>query len=112
MRRSADFTAAVRHGRRARRGSLVVHRCDGPDSSRPALVGFVVGRGVGGSVVRHRVTRRLRALMAARLDRLPAGSAVVVRALPPSAEASSAALATDQDAALDRVARRAAEVAR
>ena len=68
----------------------------------PALVGFVVGKNVGGSVIRHRVARRLRAQMAQRLDRLPEGSRVVVRALPPAAGASSAQLGADLDAVLTK----------
>ncbi len=72
----------------------------------PPRVGFVVGRAVGASVVRHRVTRRLRALTAARLDRLPVGSGLVVRALPGAAAATSAELGADLDAALDRLALR------
>ncbi|HWR46596.1 MAG TPA: ribonuclease P protein component [Pseudonocardiaceae bacterium] len=66
-------------------------------------IGFVVGRTVGGSVVRHRVQRRLRHLMRCRLAALPAGALVVVRALPASAGASSAALGDDLDGALRRL---------
>ncbi len=51
-------------------------------------------------MVRHRVTRRLRHLVAPRLERLPAGSLLVVRALPPAAAATSAELAVDLDAAM------------
>jgi ribonuclease P protein component len=43
--------------------------------------------------------------MTARLDRLPAGSAAVVRALPTAAGAGSAELAADVDRALSRVTR-------
>jgi ribonuclease P protein component len=63
----------------------------------------VVSKAVGNSVVRHRVARRLRHLVSARLGTLPAGSALVVRALPPSAGASSAELGADLDAALRRL---------
>jgi ribonuclease P protein component len=63
----------------------------------------VVGRKVGGSVVRHRVQRRLRHLMRARLAALPARALVVVRALPASAGASSAALGDELDVALRRL---------
>ena len=66
------------------------------------LVGFVVGRSVGGSVVRHRVSRQLRAQMAARIASLQPGTAVVVRALPEAARATSAELGRDLDAALAR----------
>jgi ribonuclease P protein component len=66
-------------------------------------VGFVVSKAVGNSVVRHRVSRRLRHQMAERLGQLPVGAAVVVRALPPAATASSAELGKDLDAALRRL---------
>ena len=66
-------------------------------------VGFVVGRAVGNAVVRHRVQRRLRHLCRERLDRLPAGSGVVVRALPPAAAATYQELGTDLDRCLQRV---------
>ena len=62
--------------------------------------GFVVSRAVGGSVVRHRVVRRLRHLLRGRLADLPAGSRLVVRALPPAADAPSSVLAHDLDSAL------------
>jgi ribonuclease P protein component len=104
MRRSADFAAVVRTGARVRRGSLVVHQLAGL-SDGPATAGLVVGRSVGGSVVRHRVSRRLRAQLAARVQLLPVGSGSVVRALPPSASASSAEFGRDLDAALSKLAR-------
>jgi len=66
-------------------------------------VGFVVSRTVGPAVVRNRVLRRLRHLMAARLDRLPGGSRVVVRAFPLAAAASSTGLAQALDRALGQV---------
>jgi ribonuclease P protein component len=104
MRRSTDFTSVVRSGSRSRRGCVVVHHRAtlGPG---PALVGLVVGRSVGGSVVRHRVSRRLRAQLAQRLDRLPAGTGLVVRALPEAATADSAEIGRDLDAAIDRLLR-------
>ncbi|MBB4687244.1 ribonuclease P protein component [Amycolatopsis jiangsuensis] len=68
-----------------------------------ARAGFVVSKAVGNSVVRHRVTRRLRHLVSARLGTLPQGSSLVVRALPPAATASSAELGADLDAALRRL---------
>jgi ribonuclease P protein component len=72
-------------------------------TSAAPVVGLVVGKSVGGSVVRHRVSRRLRAQLSARLDRLPAGSGTVVRALPAAADATSAELAADLDGALQRL---------
>jgi ribonuclease P protein component len=46
------------------------------------------------------VTRRLRHVVRPRLADLPAGTRIVVRALPPAATASSAELADDLDAGL------------
>ena len=102
LRRREDFTLAVRRGRRAGRGTLVAHYLS-PDPPGPARVGFVVGRAVGNSVVRHRTVRQLRHLVRDRLDRLPDGSVLVVRALPPAAGADSTALGRDLDAALGRL---------
>jgi ribonuclease P protein component len=107
LTRRDDFAAAVQRGRRAGCTSVVVHMaCAGSSAGRylGPKVGFVVGRKVGGSVVRHRVQRRLRHLMRARLAALPAGALVVVRALPASAGASSAALGDELDVALRRLA--------
>ena len=71
-----------------------------------------MSKAVGGSVVRHAVVRRLRHLVRPRLATLPAGTRLVVRALPDAATASSDRLATDLDAALERALRRARENAR
>jgi ribonuclease P protein component len=107
LRRREDFTLAVRRGTRAGRGTLVAHLLSpgpaGPATAPVARAGFVVGRAVGNSVVRHRTVRRLRHLVRDRLDRLPAGSILVVRALPAAADADSATLGRDLDAALARV---------
>ncbi|WP_203337633.1 ribonuclease P protein component [Nocardioides limicola] len=100
-----DFSFAVRRGQRAGTDSLVAHVAAGgasPSALEPARIGFVVSRAVGGSVVRNRVKRRLRHLVASRLAVLPAGIVVVIRALPASAAMSSEQLAGDLDSALDR----------
>jgi ribonuclease P protein component len=76
-----------------------------PSPSPPsgARAGFVVGKAVGNSVVRHRVTRRLRAVVHAELHRLPATADLVVRARPEAATASSADLRRDLSSGLDRL---------
>ena len=111
LHRSADFTAVVRGGRRASRPTLTVHLlvpvadpAARPHPLQPTRAGLVVGKGVGGSVVRSRVSRRLRHLLRDRLDGLPAGSRLVVRASPAAGTAASAALGADLDAALARAA--------
>jgi ribonuclease P protein component len=103
MRRSDDFTSVVRAGVRSRRGCLVVHLSPHLHEGTPPQVGLIVGKTVGGSVVRHRVARRLRGQLAGRLSALPSGSGVVVRALPDAADATSARLGADLDAAFDRL---------
>jgi ribonuclease P protein component len=73
----------------------------------------VVGKTVGPSVVRHRVSRRLRHLLRDRLETLDvvaAGTDLVVRAQPAAADATSAELAEDLDAALARLGLGAAPV--
>lgn len=101
LRRSVDFRAVMRGGVRARRRRLVVHALFGYDEA--AKAGFVVSKAVGNSVVRHRVTRQLRHLIRPRLGTVPRGTALVIRALPAAATASSAELASDLDAALRRL---------
>ncbi|RSD20092.1 ribonuclease P protein component [Amycolatopsis eburnea] len=109
LRRSEDFRVVLRRGSRAGRRRLVVHALTtDPSGAADAVLsaaraGFVVSKAVGNSVVRHRVTRRLRHLVSARLGTLPPGCALVVRALPPSSTASSAELGADLDAALRRL---------
>ncbi|PYC87534.1 ribonuclease P protein component [Streptomyces tateyamensis] len=122
LRRRQDFATAVKRGRRAGRPLLVVHlrRADeqaepggGYSDSHPhdaegtpsARAGFVVSKAVGPAVVRNLVKRRLRHLVRERMSRLPAGSLIVVRALPPAATASYPDLAHDLDAALKRLLR-------
>ncbi|MFG1778849.1 ribonuclease P protein component [Micromonospora sp. NPDC049051] len=119
LRRSTDFAAAVRGGRRAGRGALVVHlslpaalepatatspepaRSSGAEQpSAPARAGFVVSKAVGNAVVRNRVRRRLRHLVRERLADLPTGATLVVRALPAAADASYPRLGADLDAAI------------
>ena len=65
--------------------------------------GFVVGKAVGNSVVRHRVTRRLRALVRDELHRLPDGADLVVRARPEAGVAAFPQLRRDLATGLDRV---------
>jgi ribonuclease P protein component len=98
-----EFATAIRRGRRIGRTHLVVHLhvpAVDPSSDDAPRAGFVVSRAVGGSVVRHRVARRLRHLVRDRVGSLPPGARLVVRALPPSADAPSALLADDLDAGL------------
>jgi ribonuclease P protein component len=80
---------------------LVLHAHVEAAASAPK-VGFVVGRPVGPAVTRNQVRRRLRHLIADRLEQLPAGARVVVRATPAAAGRSSATLGAALDDALGK----------
>lgn len=120
MRRSEDFARTIRSGVRGSARRVVVHvlpghRTAGPETAaetQPALVGFVVSRAVGSAVVRTQVKRRLRHQVAPRLAQLPAGTRVVVRALPATAGAPSDELGGDLDVALSAATRRLRKVGR
>jgi ribonuclease P protein component len=81
---------------------VVVHLLTGDDAG-PALVGFVVGKPVGPAVVRNRVKRRLRHLARESLMELPGSAVLVIRALPPAADADSSELRADLTRCLSRV---------
>ncbi|MFB9386992.1 ribonuclease P protein component [Pseudonocardia petroleophila] len=100
LTRGDEFASVIRRGRRSGRPRMVVHLQIMGDTDAAPRAGLVVSRAVGGAVVRHRVSRRLRHLLAPRLASLPAGACVVVRALPPAGTATSAELAVDLDAGL------------
>jgi ribonuclease P protein component len=104
MRSSREFELVTRRGRRARSGALVVYLVTDQDIFSPdAKVGLIVGKSVGGSVVRHRVSRRLRASLTSQLPALLPGTGVAVRALPGAASATSADLSTDLARAFHRL---------
>ncbi len=105
MRRPAEFEQAVRRGARSGTSSLVVHLARDVDATG-AHVGFVVAKSVGNAVVRNRVKRRLRAVVSHRIDQLPPGGRLVVRALPGASSLDSAALDRDFERALAGATRR------
>lgn len=105
------FRAASRRGRRAGSRSVVTHLLS-PEGTQVVgmstigsapRVGFVVSKAVGTAVVRNQVKRRLRHAMRDRLDSLPPGSLLVVRAQTPAATASYPELVADLDRCLQRV---------
>ncbi|WP_406268439.1 ribonuclease P protein component [Nocardia sp. NBC_00881] len=105
----ADFSRTVRRGQRIGRRDLVVHtfvhgydRVVGVDERHDDPIpndvlvrvggprfGLIVSKAVGNAVIRHRVARRLRHMCAQVIAELPAGTDVVIRALPGAATASS-----------------------
>ncbi len=109
LRDGSDFATAIRGrgGARAGSGLLVVHAIStGTRVGQPPRVGLVVSKAVGGAVVRNRTKRRLRAALAGRLDGIPAGVDVVVRAQPSAGTATLRELDGDLKPLLEKVLRR------
>jgi ribonuclease P protein component len=63
----------------------------------------VVSKVVGNAVARSQVKRRLRHLVRERLESIPPGTRLVIRALPAAAEAPWSQLSSDLDSALGRL---------
>lgn len=107
------FRAAGRRGHRAGSRTVVTHLLLLPErqvvgasgSGRAAAprVGFVVSKAVGTAVVRNRVKRRLRHAVRERIESVPTGSVLVVRAQPAAAGSSYPELVADLDRCLQRV---------
>lgn len=103
LRTREEHARLGRFGRRFRAGPVVVHSLV-TETGGPPRAGFVVGRRVGKAVVRNRVRRRLREQTRLRLGMLPPGTAVLVRALPEAADATSAQLGEALDRAFRAIA--------
>jgi len=70
------------------------------EADQPKRFGFVVSKACGGAVKRNQLKRRLRAMARQRMEAIPAGSQVVIRCLPGSAELEFSELSADFDRAL------------
>lgn len=104
---SDTFRVASRRGRRAGARTVVAHLLSPSGEEQvvgvPARAGFVVSKAVGNAVTRNRVKRRLRHAVRARIEALPPGAVLVVRAQPSAAAASYGQLVDDLDHCLARV---------
>ncbi|HEY9854433.1 MAG TPA: ribonuclease P protein component [Stenomitos sp.] len=103
LRRSSEFRAVFESGKAYPDALVVLHVQALPDRPGECQVGFSVSKKVGGAVVRNRVKRRLRAIVAHHLPELIPGHHLVLRARPPAAQAEFGAL----EAAVCRVLERA-----
>ncbi|WP_164913000.1 ribonuclease P protein component [Mycobacteroides franklinii] len=111
MTKSSEFRQTVKRGVRTAHADLVIHlQRSCVDSSCGQVegpkVGLIVGKSVGGAVVRHRVSRRLRHVAAELLPKLEPVDRMVIRALPSSSTALSASLRQQLRDGIDRSARR------
>ncbi|ORB52143.1 ribonuclease P protein component [Mycobacteroides saopaulense] len=111
MTKSSEFRQTVKRGVRTTHADLVIHLqrgCLSPacEQVEGPKVGLIVGKSVGGAVVRHRVSRRLRHAAAELLPRLEPVDRMVIRALPSSGTALSASLRQQLREGIERSARR------
>ncbi len=102
LTRGSDYRLVVRRGNRCG-GARVITSMLSTGESRTARFGFIISKQVGTAVVRNTVRRRLKAVCAEALPRVPEGTDVVIRALPASAAASFAELRADVDRCLSRL---------
>ena len=101
LRKSSEISEVLRIGKRLPSRLVIVHIFVKENSQ--TRVAFAVGKSVGNSVERHRLTRQLRHIMRAELSKLPMGSQVVVRALPQARGATFAQLQESVDFALTKI---------
>ena len=80
----------------------MVHALAAPTASTASAPGHPA-RADGPAVTRHRVSRQLRHLLRPRLESLPPGTDLVIRAQPAAAGTTSSELGDDLDAALARL---------
>lgn len=101
LRNSLEISQTLKAGKRYPARFLVFHIAQ---SNKPeSRFAFAVGKNVGNSVIRHKVTRRLRHLVMDNYTKFPIGSDVVVRALPGAELASHQELQTSFSDALAKV---------
>jgi ribonuclease P protein component len=81
LRTSKDFALTTKTGVRATSLSLVVYLRANTNGSSAPQIGLIVNKSVGGSVVRHRVSRQLRHLISAHIQTLPLNCQLVIRVL-------------------------------
>ncbi|CAN2230403.1 RnpA RNase P protein component [Candidatus Nanopelagicaceae bacterium] len=79
---SADFARATKSGTRVTTENFVGYLYISPvtNNDHPKC-GLIVNKGVGGSVARHTLARKVRHAVAPQLTKLPTGSLLVIRAL-------------------------------
>ena len=101
LRKSSEISAVMKSGTRFSAKLVVLHVASG--TSGQSKVAFAVGKNVGNSVIRHRVTRQLRHIVSPVLSNFPIGSHVVVRALPAAAGATFTQLTENLEFAMTKV---------
>ena len=79
---SSDFARATKSGARVTTEHFVGYLYISPVTNHDsAKCGLIISKAVGGSVKRHRISRKIRHAVAAHIATLPTGSLLVIRAL-------------------------------
>lgn len=101
LRKSLEISQALKAGKRYPAKFLVFHVA--PGKTNGTRFAFAVGKNVGNSVIRHKVTRRLRHLVMANYSKFPSSTDIVIRGLPGIEQASHQELQENFDQALSKV---------
>ena len=89
LRKASDFALASKGMRVSGENFLlyVATPSGSEHAGAPVKVGLIVGKNVGGSVIRHRVSRQIRHAIAPHLDQFPDGTLLLFRAHAGAAKA-------------------------
>ena len=79
-----DFARTTKSGLRVTTQHFVGYLYVNPASTEQPRAGLIIGKAVGGSVRRHRVSRQIRHAIAPTLSQFPQGSLIVIRGLKQS----------------------------
>jgi ribonuclease P protein component len=86
---SADFARATKSGLRFSTQNFVGYLYP-TNLDQPARAGLIISKNVGGSVVRHRIARKVRHALREIYPQLPTGGLLVIRALNSAYDAAAA----------------------
>lgn len=101
LRRRGDVANVLSKGRKTPAGAVVIHSI--PANQPPTQFAFVVSKKVGNSVVRHRVTRVLRHIVAEQVTSFNPPQQIVVRALSKASQIPTEVIKADFVAAVAKV---------
>ena len=85
-----DFARTTKSGLRVTTEHFVGYLYIDPASNTQPRAGLIIGKSVGGSVRRHRISRQIRHAIAPTLSQFPQGSLIVIRGLKQSTTVSVA----------------------
>ncbi len=77
----SDFAKTTKSGIRVTSTHFVGYLHVQSNEITPARAGLIIGKSVGGSVTRHRLSRQVRHAIAPQISSLPEGALLVIRAL-------------------------------